>query len=87
MAGVLLGSILISAGVTLLRSRLLGAIRSEVDLGAMLPPKLMILGTIPPISSQADMKHTRMLTVRMVVVSLLASAALAAFLLKVRPIL
>jgi len=87
MAGVLVGSILLSAGVTILRSRLNGAIRSQADLNAILPARVAILGTIPPIASEADMSHTRRLTLELAIASLLACAALIAFLMRVKPIL
>ena len=87
MAGTVAFAILVSVGAILAINLLKGAVKSEADLVAMLSPKVQILGTIPPIASKADEQHARLITLETAVASLLACAALIAFLLKVRPIL
>jgi polysaccharide chain length determinant protein (PEP-CTERM system associated) len=87
MVGAVVGSFLLSAGVVILLGILKGAIRSEGDLIAMLPPKVAILATIPPIITESDTQRARRLTMKTVIVSLIACGLLVAFLLKVRPIL
>jgi succinoglycan biosynthesis transport protein ExoP len=87
MAGVLLAAFLIPAGVTIGIHLLSGSIKSEAEVREMLPFKIAILGTIPPIESKADLQRGRMITAQTVVVSLITCAALIIFLLKVRPIL
>lgn len=87
MAGTVAFAILLSVGAILAINLLKGAVKSEADLVAMLSPKVQILGTIPPIASKADAQHARLITLETAVASLLACAALIAFLLKVRPIL
>ena len=85
MAGAVVLAFLISAGGAIGMSLMRGAVSSEAELRRLLPPKVPILGTIPPITSQADITHMRFLTIRTVVVSLAACGALILFLLKVRP--
>jgi uncharacterized protein involved in exopolysaccharide biosynthesis len=85
MAGAVVLAVLLSAGVTIGLNLLRGTVGSEAELRSVLPAKIPILGTIPPITSQADLQRDRYLTVRTVVVSLIACVALLAFLLKVRP--
>jgi succinoglycan biosynthesis transport protein ExoP len=64
-----------------------GSIKSEAEVREMLPFKIAILGTIPPIQSNADLKRGRLITAQTLVVSLITCTALVIFLLKVRPIL
>ena len=87
MAGAVVLAILLSVVTTIVLTLQNGAVSSEADLTAMLPPKLKILATIPPIESAADLRHARMITLRTAFASLLACAVLILFLLKVRPIL
>jgi polysaccharide chain length determinant protein (PEP-CTERM system associated) len=87
MAGAVVLAILLSVITTIVLSLQNGAVSSEADLTAMLPPKLKILATIPPIESAADLRHARIITLRTAFASLLACAVLILFLLKVRPIL
>jgi hypothetical protein len=54
---------------------------------ALLPAKVKILGTVPPITSKADMRRSRLTSIEVVFASLLACAGLVLFFLKVRPIL
>ena len=87
IAGVFGFALLLPTGVTICVYLMSGAIKSEKELKGMLPIKIPVLGTIPPISSKADMGHERMLAIQTVVVSVLACASLVIFLLKMRPIL
>jgi polysaccharide biosynthesis transport protein len=87
MAGALALALVLPAGLTIGVYLLKGSIKSEVELKEMLPVRIQILGTIPPIVSQADLRRARMLTVQTIVVSIIACSALIIFLLKVRPIL
>jgi uncharacterized protein involved in exopolysaccharide biosynthesis len=87
MAGVLLTAFLIPAGTTIALHLLSGSIKSEAEVREMLPLKIPILGTIPPITSKADLHRGRLVTVQILVVSVIACTALVIFLLKVRPIL
>jgi hypothetical protein len=64
-----------------------GTIRSEADLKSLIPTGRMILGTVPPIISDSDLRRARLLSVQTALISLLACVALIAFLIKVRPIL
>jgi polysaccharide biosynthesis transport protein len=82
-----LAAVLLSAGATVGLNLLKGAVRSETDLASLLPPKIQILGTIPPIASKGDERRARIVTLEVAAASLLACAALIVFLLKVRPIL
>jgi succinoglycan biosynthesis transport protein ExoP len=87
MAGAVLAAVLLSAGAIVGLNLLKGAVRSETDLASLLPPKIQILGTIPPIASKGDERRARIVTLEVAAASLLACAALIVFLLKVRPIL
>jgi len=87
MAGTLFASVLLSCGAIILINILKGAVRSETDLTALLPPKMKILGTVPPIMSKRDDRRSRLLTLEVLAASVLACAGLVIFLFKVRPIL
>jgi hypothetical protein len=87
MAGAVLASILLSCGATIGATFLKGAVRSESDLASVLGPKLKIIGTVPPIVTKGDEKHSRTLNIQLALVSVLACAALIVFFMKVRPIL
>jgi len=78
-------SVLLSAACVIGMGLIKGAVQSESDLKTMLPPRLPILGTIPPIPSAVDAHEVRLRFLRTALVSALACAALLAFLLKVRP--
>jgi len=86
-AGVVLGSFLLPVGMILVKELLSGAIKSEMQLKELLPPKVPVLGTIPPIGSQRDRRLTRWLNVQTSLLLVLTCTALAIFLLKVRPTL
>ncbi|WP_158791827.1 GNVR domain-containing protein [Granulicella sp. L60] len=87
MAGVMALALLLPAGITICIYLMSGSIKSEAELKGMLPLKIQVLGTIPPITSRADLHRGRMITVQTVLVSVIACTALVIFLLKVRPIL
>jgi succinoglycan biosynthesis transport protein ExoP len=77
----------LSSAVAIGLDLLKGAIQSRADLNALLPPKVRVLATIPPIASASDVRDARRLTVGTVFIGLLACASLIAFLWKVRPTL
>lgn len=87
MAGAVVGSAILAIAATILMSYLRGAIWSQADLRATLPPKAAILGTIPSIISKQDQSHVRAIQFRIAAISVFACAVLIAFLIKVRPIL
>jgi polysaccharide biosynthesis transport protein len=87
MAGAALAAMILCCGAILAFNILRGAIRSESDLTALLPPKVKVLGTVPPISSKGEKQHARLITFEVVIASLFACAGLVVFFLKVRPIL
>jgi polysaccharide biosynthesis transport protein len=87
MAGGLALALILPAGLTIGLYLLDGSVKSEVELKEILPLNIQILGAIPPIVSQADLRRTRMFAVQTAVVSIISCAALIMFLLKVRPIL
>jgi succinoglycan biosynthesis transport protein ExoP len=87
IAGVLVLALLLPAGLIIGLYLMKGSVKSEVELKEMLPFNIPVLGSIPPIVSQADLRRGRMLTVQTVVASIISCTALIIFLLKVRPIL
>jgi polysaccharide biosynthesis transport protein len=87
MAGLLVAAFLIPAGTVIGIHFLSGSIRSEAEVREMLPPKIQVLGTIPPIKSTADLLRGRTIAIQTFVVSVVACTALVIFLLKVRPML
>jgi polysaccharide chain length determinant protein (PEP-CTERM system associated) len=87
MAGLLVAAFLIPAGIVISFHFLSGSIKSEVEVKEMLPRKIRVLGTIPPITSRADLLRKRTIAIQTFVVSVIACMALVIFLLKVRPIL
>jgi hypothetical protein len=66
---------------------LFGAVGAEDQLKKLLPGKLPILGTIPPITSKADVQREKMLVLQTVLAFMLTCAALIFFLHRVKPIL
>jgi succinoglycan biosynthesis transport protein ExoP len=80
-------SLVLSSAVAIGLDLLKGAIQSRADLNALLPPKVRVLATIPPIASASDVRDARRLTLQTVFIALLACASLIAFLWKVRPTL
>jgi len=85
-AGAVLAAILLCCGATIGLDRLRGTVRSEADLSALLPLKVRVLGTVPPIASKGDEQRARLATLQVAAASLLACVALAIYFLKVRPI-
>ena len=87
MAVAVLISILLSAGTAIGLGLLKHTIGSEAELEHLIPAKVDVLGTIPPIVSVADARHARLAAFGTAVVSFASLVALALFLMKVRPIL
>jgi succinoglycan biosynthesis transport protein ExoP len=87
MAGAVFAAILLSCLVTVAFGLFKGAVRFETDITALLPPKVRILGTVPPIVARSDERRARLVRLELAIASLLACAALLVFFLKVRPIL
>ncbi len=87
MAGAVSISLVLSIGITIALTLHNGAVRSEADLIGMLTSKAKIIATIPPITSRADLRRARWVTVQTAVASLLVCGALLVFLLKFRPII
>jgi polysaccharide biosynthesis transport protein len=87
MGAAVLAAIVLCCGSTIGFALLKGAVRSEADVEALLPAKVKILGTVPPITSKADMFRSRLISIEVIFASVLACAGLVLFLLRVRPIL
>jgi succinoglycan biosynthesis transport protein ExoP len=87
MAGAVVLALLIPAGVVLGAHLMNGSIKSEAELKELLPFKIQILGTIPPITSSADIRRGRITTIQTFAAAVIACIALAVFLLKTRPII
>ncbi len=87
MAAAVLFAFLLSVGVTIGLDTINTSVKSEAELREMLPLKIPILGTIPPVISRADLQRGRIKAIQTVLVSVIACMALIVFLLKVRPIL
>jgi succinoglycan biosynthesis transport protein ExoP len=87
MAAAVLVSILLSLGVAVGLGMISGSIQSEAALRELLPLKIVIVGTIPPITSIADKQHSRFVFLGTAAVSVAICVAVAMFLMKVRPIL
>jgi succinoglycan biosynthesis transport protein ExoP len=85
--GVMALSIVLPLGAVLAKEALSGVVKSETQLKELLSPHISVLGTVPPIQSQADIRRARWTIVRTSVLLMLTSGALVIFLLKVRPIL
>jgi len=86
-AGAILASLLFPIGITIAVEALSSAIKSEAQLKEMLPPKVPVLGTIPPIANWVDLRRARLMTAQTCLLLVIAFTALAIFLFKVRPIL
>jgi uncharacterized protein involved in exopolysaccharide biosynthesis len=87
MAGAIVLALLLPSGIVICAYMLSGSVKSEIELKQMLPFKIQVLGTIPPIVSQADTRRRRMVAAQTFVASAIACAALVLFLLRVRPVL
>ena len=81
-AGVLVLALLLPSGMTVGVYLMKGSVKSEVELKEMLPFNIQVLGAIPPIVSQADLRRARVLTVQTVVASIISCTALIIFLLR-----
>jgi uncharacterized protein involved in exopolysaccharide biosynthesis len=86
-AGIVAAAFLLPMGIAIAREFLRGTIKNESHLKQVLPPKILLLGTIPPIHSKADLRRARWLSLQSSLLAVLACTALALFLLKVRPVL
>lgn len=86
-AGVVALALLLPAGITIGLYLMGSAVKSADQLKAMVPIKIPVLGTIPPIVSQADVRRERILLAQAIAASVVACVVLVLFLLKVRPIL
>jgi polysaccharide biosynthesis transport protein len=86
-AGAIMVALLISCVIAILRDISRGAISSEAELKGMLPARVMLLGTIPPIINGIDQRRERLLMIRTILISVAACAASIVFLLKFKPVL
>jgi polysaccharide chain length determinant protein (PEP-CTERM system associated) len=87
MFGATLGSLLLTLVAILGVHMLLGRIDSEAQLRSLLPETVPVLGTIPPIVSQAERRAKRIAFVRTLALSAAICVAVFFFLHKVRPTL
>jgi polysaccharide biosynthesis transport protein len=85
--GVVALSIVLPLGVVLAKEALSGVVKSETQLKELLSPHIPVLGTIPPIQNQLDIRRARWMTFQTSVLLVLTCAALVIFLFKVRPVL
>lgn len=85
--GVVALSIVLPLGVVLAKEALSGVVKSEAQLKELLSPHIPVLGTIPPIQNQLDIRRARWMTFQTSVLLVLTCAALVMFLFKVRPVL
>lgn len=87
MVGVLLACLVLPAGSVFARHLIMGSIESEGEVRDMIPAGIPILGTLPPIVTQADRTRGLLVIARTIIVSVLACTALIIFIYKARPIL
>lgn len=87
MAGAVVAALVLPAALIIGVHLYDGTIRSETDLTNLIPSRYKILTTVPPIVTASDVRRSRVLLVQTALISLLACAALIAFLIKVRPVL
>jgi polysaccharide biosynthesis transport protein len=85
--GIVALSIIVPLGTVLAKEALSGVVKNETQLKDLLPLHISVLGTVPPIQNQFDIRRVRWMTLRTSVFLMLTSVALVIFLLKVRPIL
>lgn len=85
--GVVALSIVLPLGVVLAKEALSGVVKSEAQLKELLSPHIPVLGTIPPIQNQLDIRRARWMTFQTSVLLVLTCAALVIFLFKIRPVL
>ena len=84
--GSIVASLIFPLGLTILFETLSGAFKSEAQLKEMLPPKIPILGTIPPIMNRVDIRRTKLMTAQTCFLIVITFTALIIFLFRVRPI-
>jgi polysaccharide chain length determinant protein (PEP-CTERM system associated) len=85
--GVVVLSIVLPVGAVIAKETLSGVVKSETQLKELLSPHISVLGTIPPIQNQMDIRRARWMTFQTSVLLVLTCAALVIFLFKVRPVL
>jgi capsular polysaccharide biosynthesis protein len=83
--GVVALSIGLPLGAVLAKEALSGVIKSETQLKEMLSSNIPLLGTIPPIQNQRDIRRAKWMRFQTSVLLVLTCAALVIFLFKVRP--
>jgi succinoglycan biosynthesis transport protein ExoP len=84
MAGAVLAAVLFSMGSVIGVNLLLGRIDSEAQLRSLLPAKVAILGTIPPITNIEDRRRQRVVLSQTLVASVVTCIAVILFLLRMR---
>ena len=84
--GAIVVAALLSCGTIILLDMLKGAVKSEAELRSLIPAKVAVIGTIPPIVNAVDQRRERTVAIRTALISLAACAAFLAFLLKFKPI-
>lgn len=87
MSASLAGSFCLVAGILVFRDSISASLNNEKELKEILPASVVILGSIPQITTTADEKHRLRLGLAGVIFSLAACALVAIFLWKVQPIL
>lgn len=85
--GVILAAFLLPVAGTVVTEILSGVIKNEIQLKELLPRKIPVLGTVPPIASKADLRRARLLTVQSCLLLVITCVALAIFLFRIRPTL
>jgi succinoglycan biosynthesis transport protein ExoP len=85
--GVVALSIVLPLGAVLAKEALSGVIKSETQLKELLYPNIPVLGTIPPIQNQRDIRRAKWMTFQTSVLLVITCAALVIFLFRVRPVL
>jgi succinoglycan biosynthesis transport protein ExoP len=85
--GVVALSIVLPLGAVLAKEALSSVIKSETQLKELLSPNIPVLGTIPPIQNQRDIRRAKWMTFQTSVLLVITCAALVIFLFKVRPVL
>ena len=87
MAAAIGLALVLPAAVAIALHLLGGSIKSESELLGMLPPKIPIIATVPPITAVTDQRQSCRRTIGALSAAAFAAAGLVIFLLKVRPIL
>ncbi len=87
MAGAIALGLLLPGALTVVIGLRSGTLKSETELMAMLPARIKMMATIPPISNQHDLRRARRVPLQTAIFSAFVVASLVIFLLKVRPTL